>query len=112
MGWSPVVPPILYYPVIIIVAPGSICPTVPMSPPGSTSIPSAKGRGLICGRGSARGTQEASGYCAWPVASLVLQVPGQGSCSSACLGWGMWGCWSHWGWLALGEGAEPVFYCS
>lgn len=51
---------ILYYPVVIITTPGSICSSMPISHTGSTSIPSAEGRGQICERGSVHGTQQAS----------------------------------------------------
>lgn len=69
---------------IMITAPGLICSSVPTSPTGSTSIPSAKGRAQICERAPAHGTQEASGYFASghsTVASLVLP----GSCAGLLL---------------------------
>lgn len=99
-GWDGVISHgafILHYPVVVITAPGSICSSMPTSHTGSTSIPSAEGRGQICERGSIRGTQQASSYFAgghgtglWP--AWCCQVPGQGSCSLACLGWGVRDC--------------------
>lgn len=93
VGWGDLQLCLPFYPVIIIMAPGSICSSTLTSHTGSPASPVQRG-GLTPVR-AALPMAPRRPVAALPVAMALAHGQlgaGQGSCSPACLGWGMWGC--------------------
>lgn len=93
VGWGDLQLCLPFYPVIIITAPGLICSSTLTSHSGSPASPVQRG-GLTPVR-AALPMAPRRPVAALPVAMALAHGQlgaGQGSCSPACLGWGMWGC--------------------